>query len=230
MSTSNSLAVPQADLDPNWAQGSIQPPYVPLSLIHAPLAERGASTDLTKEPLDSLASSVSFKDKSALLPQYKATWGAMKELPSRRHADSGISKSKRQPSRRKEKIQASSPKGSSASGSLDGHQLRSTRTGQKTSSHNKAEKKYRTRLNSRLSTLLEVLPLELVGAEVEGYKKDDPGAGEKKVSKGEVLALAKRHIRDLERENQALKDRNNLLSEGIQNLKTAWIMGGRVLP
>jgi hypothetical protein len=134
------------------------------------------------------------------------------------------------------------------SGSSKGHQLRSTRTGHKISysepeddpriettnsriSHNMVEKQYRNRLNGQFSTLLEALPLDLVGAEVEGYSKNDSGGTEKKVSKAEVLLLARRHIENLEREKRGLEGRNRVLVEDIQNWKGAWVgRGGQVLP
>lgn len=97
-------------------------------------------------------------------------------------------------------------------------------------SHNMVEKQYRNRLNGQFSTLLGVLPPDLVGVEVEGYGRDDSSA-EKKVSKAEVLILAKRRIQDLERAKVNLEESNGALLEDMQRLKGAWSdMGGQVLP
>jgi hypothetical protein len=79
--------------------------------------------------------------------------------------------------------------------------------------------------------LLEALPPDLVSAEVEGYGRDESGGAEKKVSKAEVLMLAKRHIETLEREKRGLEDGNRALAEDMRALKGAWVgMAGRILP
>jgi len=93
------------------------------------------------------------------------------------------------------------------------------------------EKQYRNRLNGQFSTLLAALPPDLVGAEIEGYGRDDLGGCEKKVSKAEVLVLARRHIENLEQEKMGLQDKNNDLMRDMQRLKGAWVgLGGQVLP
>jgi Helix-loop-helix DNA-binding domain len=96
-------------------------------------------------------------------------------------------------------------------------------------SHNMVEKHYRIRLNGQFSTLLNALPPEVVGAEIEGYVRGDPGA-EKKVSKAEVLILAKRHIETLERQYSSLDGDHEVLIGDMQRLKEAWVgIGGQVL-
>jgi len=68
-----------------------------------------------------------------------------------------------------------------------------------------------------------VLPPDLVGAEVEGYSKNDSGGTEKKVNKAEVLLLVRRHIRNLEQEKRGLEAMNGELAEDMQKLKGAWV-------
>lgn len=242
----------QPDWNPNWTQGNIQPApsYIPLSLIHDPLTQRNHDENsLTEGSLYSPSSSLTFTGESCPPAIIKKGWGTTKERTSRRHSHAGGSRSERHSSRVNEKEHQSPPsKRSSVSGSSKGHQLRSTRTGHKISysepeddsrtettnsriSHNMVEKQYRNRLNGQFSTLLEALPLDLVGAEVEGYSKNDSGGTEKKVSKAEVLLLARRHIENLEREKRGLEGRNRVLVEDIQNWKGAWVgSGGQVLP
>ena len=242
----------QPDWNPNWTQGNIQPAsfYEPLSLIHDPLTQRNPDENsLTEDPLYSPSSSLTFTGENSPPVTIKKGWGTTKKSTSRRHSHAGGSRSGRHSSRVKEKDQSPPSKRSSVSCSSKGHQLRSTRTGHKIScseqegdpkiettnnsrtSHNKVEKQYRNRLNGQFSTLLEALPLDLLGAEVEGYSKNDSGGTEKKVSKAEVLLLARRHIENLEREKRGLEGRNGVLVENMQNLKGAWVcMGGQVLP
>ncbi|PVH82611.1 hypothetical protein DL98DRAFT_130244 [Cadophora sp. DSE1049] len=61
--------------------------------------------------------------------------------------------------------------------------------------HNQVEKQYRNRLNGQFETLLLALPRE-----------DGEGGEGKKRSKAEVLMLARKHIRDLERDRRRLED------------------------
>lgn len=133
----------------------------------------------------------------------------------------------------------------SSSSSSKRHQLRSTKHGQKINysertdagstestkgartSHNLVEKQYRTRLNSHFSTLLGVLPQDVVGAEIDGYGGGDTSGPERKVSKAEVLVLAKSHIETLEQTKQRLEGDKEALLEDVQRLKGAWVrMGG----
>ena len=96
-------------------------------------------------------------------------------------------------------------------------------------SHNMVEKKYRNRLNGQFSTLLGVLPPDLVAAEVEGYVRD--GASAEKVSKAEVLVLARSRIENLVRENRELEGGKNALLQDMQRLEGDWVrLGGQVMP
>jgi len=86
--------------------------------------------------------------------------------------------------------------------------------------HNQVEKQYRNRLNGQFETLLQTLP------------RDEAGyPGEKRVSKAEVLVLAKKHIMDLERETRMLEDENKTLAGDVEGLKRRWVeLGGVVVP
>jgi hypothetical protein len=86
--------------------------------------------------------------------------------------------------------------------------------------HNQVEKQYRNRLNGQFETLLQTLPRE-----EGGY------AGEKRVSKAEVLVLAKKHIMRLERERRALEEENRGLEGSVAELKRRWVgLGGICMP
>jgi hypothetical protein len=247
-SSSYPQAVPPSNWNPSSAGANSQVSgmsYVPLSLIHDPHA--GANDDYndgTRGPMYSLSSSVAFTREDSPESAFRGAWEPPKA--SKRH--SGSSKPGKSSSRVKEKSQQHLQKGSSSSGSK-GHQLRSTKKGHRINvsekddlpstestkvsktSHNMVEKQYRTRLNGQFSNLLGALPQDLIEAEVEGYGRDDSGGAEKKVSKAEVLMLAKRHIETLEQERVGLENGNKELSENMQHLKAAWVsMGGRVIP
>ena len=83
--------------------------------------------------------------------------------------------------------------------------------------HNQVEKQYRNRLNGQFETLLLALPRE-----------DGEGEG-KKVSKAEVLVLARKHIRDLERDRRRLEEDNERLGGRMGGLKQRWVESGGVL-
>jgi hypothetical protein len=73
--------------------------------------------------------------------------------------------------------------------------------------------------------------LDVVGAEVRGVGNGDSGGAEKKVSKAEVLVLAKQHIETLERSRRKLEEDKRALLVDVQRLKGAWVsMGGEVMP
>ncbi|KAG4440151.1 hypothetical protein IFR05_004360 [Cadophora sp. M221] len=88
--------------------------------------------------------------------------------------------------------------------------------------HNQVEKQYRNRLNGQFEKLLLALPRE--DQNVHG------DFGEKKVSKAEVLLLAMKHIRDLERDKKRLEEDNERLDD-VEDLTERWMeSGGVVLP
>jgi predicted nuclease with TOPRIM domain len=74
------------------------------------------------------------------------------------------------------------------------------------------EKQYRNRLNGHFVSLLQMLPREENGL-----------ANEKKVSKVEVLDLAKKHIEELERKKRELEEDNVGLEETVTELKKRWV-------
>lgn len=86
-------------------------------------------------------------------------------------------------------------------------------------SHNLVEKQYRNRLNAQFESLLNALPEQLRGGG-EGDESDAPvNFEDKRVSKGEVLEMARKHIQTLERERNLLEKEKNELIENIQQLK-----------
>lgn len=87
--------------------------------------------------------------------------------------------------------------------------------------HNQIEKQYRNRLNGQFETLLLALPRE----------EADGGGEDKKFSKAEVLMLARKHIRELERERRGLEAENERLGGEMNELRKEWVdAGGVVLP
>jgi hypothetical protein len=87
-------------------------------------------------------------------------------------------------------------------------------------SHNLIEKQYRNRLNLQFESLLETLPKELAGE-----------AGEKRVSKAEVLVHANEYIQELEEEMRLLEEKNDGLEECVESWKVKWSkFGGGNVP
>lgn len=81
--------------------------------------------------------------------------------------------------------------------------------------HNQVEKQYRNRLNGQFEGLLLVLPRE----ETEINE-------EKKISKAEVLVLARKHIRELEQERLRLLGENERLGGAMDELTKEWMDAG----
>lgn len=109
------------------------------------------------------------------------------------------------------RLSASSSNGSSSESYTD----RGART-----NHNHVEKQYRNRLNEQFETLLEILPREEAGF-----------TNDKRVSKAEVLILAKKYITDLEREKMHQEEENEQLQLAIMELNKKWVdMGGVCMP
>jgi hypothetical protein len=62
-------------------------------------------------------------------------------------------------------------------------------------------------------------------------REDNGLANEKRVSKAEVLILAKKHIEELEREKRELEEENVGLEETVTELKKRWVnLGGVCMP
>lgn len=82
--------------------------------------------------------------------------------------------------------------------------------------HNLTEKLYRNRLNGQFETLLSALP--------PAHDAGDARNGEeKRVSKAEVLILAKEHIRALEQTRLELEKERTGLVDDVESLKGVWI-------
>lgn len=82
------------------------------------------------------------------------------------------------------------------------------------------EKQYRTRLNVQFTTLLEAIPQEAIGTQIDGYI--DTGGHRGKISKGDVLALAKRYIQTLEKDKENLERENREQKLRTSRLRAAW--------
>jgi hypothetical protein len=95
-------------------------------------------------------------------------------------------------------------------------------------SHNLVEKQYRARLNGLFATLLSAIPKDAIAADVNGYTTGDGSPG-KVVSKGAVLALARRHIEALEKREMSLEGEKEILMEKIQRLERVLEMLGVVV-
>jgi hypothetical protein len=63
-----------------------------------------------------------------------------------------------------------------------------------------------------------IIPKDVIAADVNGYTRGD-GSPEKVVSKGVVLALARRHIEALEKREMSLEGEKEILMEKIQRLE-----------
>jgi hypothetical protein len=240
---------PYSDCTPNWARATSQasdvsnlPLFVDIDLLAQGNDEDHDAT-LNEGSIDNFNTAIAFTGENFPQMAFKGSWPSKE---TKRHSASF--KSGRTSSRTSEKEQAS-PRKASSSSSSKRHRLRSTQKGDRINysekgdapskrgtkgsktSHNMVEKQYRSRLNSQFSNLLGFLPPETVDAEVDGYGRSDSGSAEKKVSKAEVLMLAKRHIEKLEQENMSLEGNNKELLENMMHLRGTWArMGGCVPP
>lgn len=98
-------------------------------------------------------------------------------------------------------------------------------------SHNMVEKQYRNRLNSQFEGLLHSLPGTArsgkSAAELEdGVAHSEVGEGgtasEKRVSKAEVLDMARRHIKSLEEETACLRNERDDLRQSLDRLRESY--------
>ena len=92
-------------------------------------------------------------------------------------------------------------------------------------SHNLVEKQYRNRLNAQFESLLNSLPE--IPRSGEGQDDDDGGEadGERRVSKAEVLDMARRHIKQLEKERADLERERNGLLDTMEKLRDSYAQG-----
>ncbi|KAI1393858.1 uncharacterized protein F4822DRAFT_439759 [Hypoxylon trugodes] len=88
--------------------------------------------------------------------------------------------------------------------------------------HNQVEKQYRNRLNAHFESLLDALPetMQAGEGEDEGEALD---LTDRRVSKAEVLDMARRHIQTLERECAALEGERDELRNNMARLR--WLFG-----
>ena len=87
--------------------------------------------------------------------------------------------------------------------------------------HNNVEKQYRNRLNAHFESLLSALPERMQSG--EGEDGGDLDAGDRRVSKAEVLEMARRHIKALERECALLEGERDELRDNMERLR--WLFG-----
>ncbi|KAI8634913.1 hypothetical protein F5Y19DRAFT_130322 [Xylariaceae sp. FL1651] len=88
--------------------------------------------------------------------------------------------------------------------------------------HNNVEKQYRNRLNAHFEGLLSALPERMQNGEGE-EGGDGLDLADRRVSKAEVLDMARRHIKALERECAALEGERDELRENMEKLR--WLFG-----
>jgi hypothetical protein len=88
--------------------------------------------------------------------------------------------------------------------------------------HNNVEKQYRNRLNAHFESLLSALPERMQSGEGE-EGGDGLDVGDRRVSKAEVLEMARRHIKALERECAVLEGERDELRDNMEKLR--WLFG-----
>ncbi|KAI1082343.1 hypothetical protein F5B20DRAFT_33312 [Whalleya microplaca] len=133
--------------------------------------------------------------------------------------------------------QGFSPESSSSTSNISKSRLRSaSRTSKNThhnppatieerksrETHNQVEKQYRNRLNSHFESLLDVLPETMQTGEGD-ENGESLDLTDRRVSKAEVLDMARRHIQALERECAALEGERDELRSNMVKLR--WILG-----
>jgi hypothetical protein len=105
--------------------------------------------------------------------------------------------------------------------------------------HNQVEQQYRKRLNAQFEGLLAVLPPPehadedddagsqgIAGAGGGGSGGGGDGIGEKRISKAEVLDLARQRIKVLERERASLERQRKELAGNVGRLQEEWTRRG----
>ncbi|KAI0389322.1 hypothetical protein F5Y17DRAFT_462848 [Xylariaceae sp. FL0594] len=93
--------------------------------------------------------------------------------------------------------------------------------------HNNVEKQYRNRLNAHFESLLSALPERMQsgesGAGGDSNEGLDQAGSDRRVSKAEVLEMARKHIMSLEHECAALEGERDELRENMEKLR--WLFG-----
>ncbi|KAI0114989.1 hypothetical protein F4814DRAFT_459819 [Daldinia grandis] len=88
--------------------------------------------------------------------------------------------------------------------------------------HNQVEKQYRNRLNAHFESLLDALPETMQAGEGDD-EEESLDLTDRRVSKAEVLDMARRHIQALERECAALEGERDELRDNMERLR--WLFG-----
>lgn len=88
-------------------------------------------------------------------------------------------------------------------------------------SHNLVEKQYRNRLNAQFDGLMSALPdtLKSQGGALELGEVPNSEVADRRISKAEVLDMARMHIQHLEQERDLLAHEQNELRETIEKIK-----------
>ncbi|TVY86583.1 Allergen Fus c [Lachnellula willkommii] len=141
------------------------------------------------------------KKKTSYTPAWKADSSA--KTPKRPRKSAKTSKNTTPKSSKRSPAATESDNGAGSSSALRAN-------------HNLTEKLYRNRLNGQFETLLSALP--------PAHDAGDARNGEeKRVSKAEVLMLAKEHIRALEQTRLELEKERSGLVDNVESLKGVWI-------
>ncbi|KAK2026525.1 hypothetical protein LX32DRAFT_665268 [Colletotrichum zoysiae] len=93
--------------------------------------------------------------------------------------------------------------------------------------HNLVEKQYRNRLNAQFEGLLHALPEQVRGGAGDESDPSQQADQERRVSKAEVLGMARRHIKNLEQEREVLHRERGELLRNLETLEREAAMGRR---
>ena len=224
----------------NLSKETLQAPNVacfPFPILPAPPASIMEMEDDNCDPAGEIAPpykpSISSKIRGES-PQKntKGAWGKPKNFQQSRKPDRQTSRVKRgpEPSTRRQSFRSNSSSGHQLRGIKNRPQIEPEKGAEEEEedsgrlpparvTHNMIEKQYRTRLNIQFTTLLEAIPQGVIGTQFDDY--DDAGGRKGKVSKGDVLALAKRYIQTLEQDKQSLERENKEYKQSISLLRAA---------
>jgi hypothetical protein len=222
----------------NLPKERLQAPNVacfPFSILPAPPASMIQTEDDNCDPMGDIVPlnkpSISSKTRGeSPRNNPKAAWGKPKNIQQSRKPDGQTSRVKIGPelSNRRQSFRSNSSSGPQLRGIKNRPQIEPEKGAEEEDSgrlppirvtHNMIEKQYRTRLNIQFTNLLEAIPQEVMGTQFDDY--DDAGGRKWKVSKGDVLALAKRYIQTLEQDKQSLERENKEYKQSISHLRAA---------
>lgn len=199
--------------------------------------EKDISSLLSSNGNPTRGSSMSLTSSAAVKPTRKAKWGDSSGPYKRKTTsrvqnspsddDNGTSRQRGQRKRNSHQMRngylnkSSSPESSPSSSNATANNNRT--------SHNLVEKQYRTRLNDQFDFLLSSIPSDLVGHHMNGPERGD--RPEKRISKADVLALAKKHIENLEKGKREVEEENVGLKRTNKQLNEVWMNqnGGSIL-